>query len=693
MDLNLAKAGFKMGLSQDYPNVPDWVAKEGDQTGALVKYQGNIFYAAFQGSAEQEPPGVDNPDHNAWRLYDELYDQTSQPSTEPAKIIGYIPTWRKKEGFNYANDEMYRYITHGIIAFLMFSEVNLGEFNPDSVNDTYTILADVVNTGRRNGTRILIALGGATDYGFLNLMTVIGNNPDNPLLDQAVKNVVNFVNLNNLDGVDLDLECWWDRNGDPDKDQGGRLKSQGAHPAGYALTLFAQKLKQAMPDKLVSAAIFGTGWYGNNYDSQIANYVDWLAVMTYDLTGSWNSSPVGPHTALKKIRQKSKEPALVNHTGPFQEDYQDEQQGSWPPPRANKKSKDPILDNPIFSVEDSLWYWTNPLFTNWQGAGQNIPRTKIAVGVPLYGYDFAYGKDPDDLSGQVPPGYKVIRYKDILAQFPNAHTEPNAYIHVPGSTSSPPFISPSGNYPFAHNIYYETPATAVAKLNFVKSVAVQGVIIWELSNEVWEEGKSIIKALYRNSGNPEDRPPLPEKTSVPSDILTPLILGIGAYTNEFSAEIAEEREGETSRLPSLVEPSLVEPIERYLNEAGKPNGKEIKREDAIAFIGWWREVEKKAKEYQVNSPDAPSQITDLKNQFAQMIQQVEPKIQGEDGWLYVPLHSLVSLLQTYVLLEDFVRQNPANPDSNRDENEEEKCKLQANEVSQQIQRSIDSTLR
>ena len=76
-----------------------------------------------------------------------------------------------------------------------------------------------------------------------------------------------------------------------------------------------------------------------------------------------------------------------------------------------------------------------------------------------------------------------------------------------GSTPRPPFISAPGDYPYAHNIYLETPATAVTKLNFLKSVGAQGVIIWELSNDVWEEGKSIIKALYQNSGN-ESKPRL-----------------------------------------------------------------------------------------------------------------------------------------------------------------------------------------
>ena len=282
-----------LAFTQDYAHVPDWVAKsEGYQTGAMVKYQGNIFYANFWASE----PGVGDPDQNGWRFYDELYDQTPHTPTAQAKIIAYIPTWRTTEGFNYANDEMYQYITHGIIAFLMFSETNLGEFDPNSVNDVHAILADVINTAHRNGTSISIALGGATDYGFLHLMTSIGDNPAHPLLDQVVQKVVHFVQANALDGVDLDLECWWGKPGE--QDQGGRPKSDGPHPAGRGLTLFAQKLKQALPDKLVSATVFGTSWYGNNYDPHIVDHVDWLAVMTYDLTGSWNASPVGPHSDL-----------------------------------------------------------------------------------------------------------------------------------------------------------------------------------------------------------------------------------------------------------------------------------------------------------------------------------------------------------------------------------------------------------
>lgn len=99
----------------------------------------------------------------------------------------------------------------------------------------------------------------------------------------------------------------------------------------------------------------------------------------------------------------------------------------------------------------------------------------------------SHGKTQSDpVSGQVPPGYLDLRYKDIIAQFPGrAATAANANIKAAGSTPRPPFISPQSpeNYPYEHNVYFETPATAGAKVDFILSVGGQAVIIWELSND------------------------------------------------------------------------------------------------------------------------------------------------------------------------------------------------------------------
>ncbi|MEH1800633.1 MAG: glycosyl hydrolase family 18 protein [Nostoc sp.] len=223
--------------------------------------------------------------------------------------------------------------------------------------------------------------------------------------------------------------------------------------------------------------------------TQVADYVEWIGVMSYDLTGASDKSPVGPHTKLFSIRE--------------QKAYTPEQQEKpWPalPERPPKPD-----DNPIISVEDSLWYWSNSYFVNWQTKGQGLPRNKLAFGVPTYGYDFAYKKDQDPQSHEIPPGYKVIQYKDIVRNYPYSDTAPYANIKELGSTPRPDFVSHvPGNYPYAHNIYFETPETAVEKLKFLKYVGVQGVIVWDITGDDWQGNKSIIKALYQAKDLPVD---------------------------------------------------------------------------------------------------------------------------------------------------------------------------------------------
>jgi len=468
-----------MGLSTDYPDVDEWVSRQdGYVTGDMVKHNGNVFEAAFW-TAGTDEPGTGDPNVNGWRFYDELYDLTSGTPTTEARIIGYIPTWRKEDGFDYRNPNLYQYITHGIVAFLMFSETNLGEFDSEALEDVNLVIGDVAGVGQSMNTKILIALGGATDYGFRYLMEEIGNNPGDPILGETVQRVKDFVESNGLDGVDLDLECWWPKEGSSEPDIGGRFDYEGPTIAGFGLTKFAQALKEAMPGKIISAAVFGTSWYGNNYDPAMVQYLDWVGIMSYDFTGSWDESPVGPHSALYKIRN--------------QDQYLEEQQmADWD-----------TLDNPINSVEESIWYWTNPYYINWQGKGQEFPRNKIAPGVPIYGYDFAYAKEEDDLTGDIPPGYKFVGYNDIIAEFPDGNQQPYANIKVSGLVDRPDFVpNPKpGQYQYKNNIYYETPISAVEKLELLKMLGATGVIIWELSLEFWANNKSIVQALYQNSGN------------------------------------------------------------------------------------------------------------------------------------------------------------------------------------------------
>ena len=296
-----------MGQSSEYAGVPQWEKEKQYKEADLVRYEGRIFVRGWEGAGDFSSP-VDavqgKPGSVPWAFYDHLYDQSSQPSSQQLNVIGYIPAWLQSEGFDYSNATIYQNITHGIVAFLEFDRNNPGAFAADAFKDVSAIIGEVVAAGHAAGARIMIALGGAGDYGFKSLMTDIAQSANDAgalqRLDSAARQVVEFVTANGLDGVDLDLECWWDENGDPSKDEGER-DAGDPHPAGVGLTAFAKKLRELLPEKTISAAVFGTSYYGNNYDEKIVEHVDWLSIMTYDFTGSWRESPVGPHTALKKF--------------------------------------------------------------------------------------------------------------------------------------------------------------------------------------------------------------------------------------------------------------------------------------------------------------------------------------------------------------------------------------------------------
>lgn len=107
-------SSLRAGESKDYQSVAEWKQKDtGYHTGDMVKYKSNIFRAAYWAGKE---PGMDP----GWSLYDEIYDETSHSAIRAAKIIGYLPTWRKDLDCN--NAVLYQNITHGLIAFLQFDQ-------------------------------------------------------------------------------------------------------------------------------------------------------------------------------------------------------------------------------------------------------------------------------------------------------------------------------------------------------------------------------------------------------------------------------------------------------------------------------------------------------------------------------------------------------------------------------------------
>ncbi|KAB8277072.1 hypothetical protein BDV30DRAFT_223672 [Aspergillus minisclerotigenes] len=97
------------------------------------------------------------------------------------------------------------------------------------------------------------------------------------------ENIANFVEEHDLDGVDID----WEYPGAPDIPG----IPPGSEDEGVEYTIFLILLKGLLPDKSLSIAAPASYWYLRPYQiSALADVLDYLVFMTYDLHGQWDHS-------------------------------------------------------------------------------------------------------------------------------------------------------------------------------------------------------------------------------------------------------------------------------------------------------------------------------------------------------------------------------------------------------------------
>lgn len=98
-----------------------------------------------------------------------------------------------------------------------------------------------------------------------------------------VENIANFVTENDLDGVDFD----WEYPGEPDIPG----IPPGSDEDGSNYLEFLTAMRAALPDKSISITAPGSYWYLKAFPiAEIANVVDFITFMTYDLHGIWDLS-------------------------------------------------------------------------------------------------------------------------------------------------------------------------------------------------------------------------------------------------------------------------------------------------------------------------------------------------------------------------------------------------------------------
>jgi len=182
---------------------------------------------------------------------------------QSVKVIGYLPYYR----FSWINDIEFERLTHVNIAFA--NPDAQGNFSVEGVN-----IAPAVNKAHQKGCKVFISLAGGyltpTQEANWNNLTLLVNRP------AFIQKIVQYVQANNLDGVDVDLEwqyveTWY---------------------SPFILELKAALAPLGIP---LTAALPGNYKYPEITASALDAF-DWINMMIYDLRGPWDPSNPGQHS-------------------------------------------------------------------------------------------------------------------------------------------------------------------------------------------------------------------------------------------------------------------------------------------------------------------------------------------------------------------------------------------------------------
>jgi len=157
--------------------------------------------------------------------------------------------------------------------------LNLAFGNPDQdgnliFDDNYNITS-VVRKGHDAGLKVFISLGGGgkPDTAIWKSVLLPGNT------SEFVAKLMDYVERNNLDGVDVDIE-------------GNLLPT-----IRETYNPFVVELRQALhaKGKGITAALAGTHVH-ESINQAALNAYDFINVMVYDKTGIWRPDVIGPHS-------------------------------------------------------------------------------------------------------------------------------------------------------------------------------------------------------------------------------------------------------------------------------------------------------------------------------------------------------------------------------------------------------------
>ncbi|KAJ1647864.1 hypothetical protein LPJ64_000829, partial [Coemansia asiatica] len=354
-----------------------------------------------------------------------------------ANVVGYYPNWVDMPTLNFNK------YTHVNFAFAI--PKSDGSF----AYDNQSSMPGIVSNLHAYGTKAIISIGGWTGSNLFS--SILKNSVSRTNL---LNNIVSYLQLFNLDGVDIDWE-YPGREGDicnvydPANDTKNFLS-------------FLQDLRKLLDtsfgtrSKLLTLAVRVEPFDNSNGPisdvSAFAKVVDYINLMTYDIAGVWNPT-TSPNSPLQYASGQG----------------------------------------PQFSVASAI--------DAWSGAGWSA--SQMNLGIPFYGYALTalqdISRNPSNMyvpiSSTAPQGDKDdTPYADPCAGGPAVYTSP--WIRYWDTNTSTPWLFNPNTKTF---ITYDDPQSIQLKVNYAASRGLAGTMIWSMEMDYNDELLNVLQSF--SNGN------------------------------------------------------------------------------------------------------------------------------------------------------------------------------------------------
>ena len=345
-------------------------------------------------------------------------------------------------------------LTHIIFSFTEVIDNEMAFVNESSSQK----LHDLVKQKERNpNIKVMIACGG---WGGCAGFSDMAATPETR--KTFVESTIDFVDMYNLDGVDID----WEYPGlpgagnpfRPDEDEGN-------------FTLLMKELREAMDatGKKLTLTFASAGWehYYNFVDEkEVMKYADYINVMTYDLVGG--SSPyTGHHTNLGKISVEDIEGT------PFYDFIQE---------RAKEFEERGYKYSPR-GAEAIIPYCME----------LGIDPSQIVIGAAFYGR--AWKGVPPTNNGLYQPNKGVHTGWAGYSNIRKAYENKNGFKRYWDPIAKAPFLFNETDSIF---ISYDDTVSVMLKTRYSIDNNLGGIMFWQLTNDTNEEN-GLLDAIYKES--------------------------------------------------------------------------------------------------------------------------------------------------------------------------------------------------